>query len=426
MDRDETLATFQSVTGWHDMARCIECLETHGWQLDAAVHAAFSHGEHAPAAAQGARMGGGGGRAPAVNHVNHEVPDAGANDGSPGWFHRTTGVPFVRLATLGMHRPEARRPGSESQRFLDTFELEHGPVHPTPQVGTFREAVDFAKREFKFLVVYIHSPYHQDTPEFVTDVVCTEVMKDFVDDTFVFWMGSVLNPEAYNVSALLRASGYPFVAVITTTIDNHTTVCDAHEGLVGREELMNWLLNIVETQGPQLVVQRAEAEGRVMDRRIREEQDQAFEDSLLQDQIREREMREKEERDRIAAADAAVIAQEEARRVAEEEGQRVAEEDRRMAQVAACARMFDVPEPQGPDTVLIAFRLPQGERKQRRFNGADPVQRLYDYVKAFGDLEFEHFEVCTNLPKVVYADRGVSLDEAGLAPQAMLFVQEAL
>ena len=36
--------------------------------------------------------------------------------------------------------------------------------------------------------------------------------------------GSVLNPEAYNVSALLRASGYPFVAVITTTIDNHTTV----------------------------------------------------------------------------------------------------------------------------------------------------------------------------------------------------------
>jgi len=81
-------------------------------------------------------MGGGGGRAPAVDHVNHEAPDAGANDGAPGWFHRTTGVPFVQLATLGMHRPEPRRPGSESQRFLDKFELEHGPVHPTPQVSS--------------------------------------------------------------------------------------------------------------------------------------------------------------------------------------------------------------------------------------------------------------------------------------------------
>ena len=73
---------------------------------------------------------------------------------------------------------------------------------------------------------------------------------------------------------LLRASGFPYVAVITTTIDNQTTVCDAHEGpegvqltglvmhlagLVSREALMNWLMNIMETQGPQLVAQRAEA-----------------------------------------------------------------------------------------------------------------------------------------------------------------------
>jgi hypothetical protein len=39
---------------------------------------------------------------------------------------------------------------------------------------------------------------------------------------------------------------------------------------------MDWLINIMETQGPQLVAMRAEAEERLMDRRIREEQDAAY------------------------------------------------------------------------------------------------------------------------------------------------------
>ena len=58
-----------------------------------------------------------------------------------------------------------------------------------------------------------------------------QVMQDFVDDNFVFWTGTLLFAEGYNASSLLRASGFPYLAVITT-IDNQTTVCDAHEGLV--------------------------------------------------------------------------------------------------------------------------------------------------------------------------------------------------
>ena len=38
-----------------------------------------------------------------------------------------------------------------------------------------------------------------------------------------------------------------------------------------------------------------------------------------------------------------------------------------------------------------------------------PGQLLYDYLEAFGDIEFEQFEVATNLPKVVYSDRSVTL-----------------
>ena len=44
---------------------------------------------------------------------------------------------------------------------------------------------------------------------------------------------------------------------------------------------MNWLTNIMDTQGPQLVAMRAEVEERLMDRRIREEQDAAFQVRVL-------------------------------------------------------------------------------------------------------------------------------------------------
>ena len=139
------------------------------------------------------------------------------------------------------------RPVNDTQRFIELFNRDHGTVHPTAQVSTFREAVTAAKRDYKFLLVYLHSPHHQDTPAFLRDTLCTEVLQDFVDDHFVFWMGSLLYAEGYKASSLLSASGFPYLAVITT-IDNVTTVCDAHEGVASAEDVMNWLINIMDTQ----------------------------------------------------------------------------------------------------------------------------------------------------------------------------------
>ena len=44
---------------------------------------------------------------------------------------------------------------------------------------------------------------------------------------------------------------------------------------------MEWLINIMETQGPQLVAMRADADERLTDRRIREEQDAAYQVSCV-------------------------------------------------------------------------------------------------------------------------------------------------
>jgi hypothetical protein len=43
-----------------------------------------------------------------------------------------------------------------------------------------------------------------------------------------------------SLSQLLRAAGFPFVAVLTT-LDGRTTVCDAHEGM-----LMDYIIRIID------------------------------------------------------------------------------------------------------------------------------------------------------------------------------------
>ena len=181
-------------------------------------------------------------------------------------------------------------------------------------------------------------------------------------------------------------------------------------------------------QGPQLVAMRAEAQERLMDRRIREEQDNAYEEALLQHQ--EREQREAEEQERSRRESAIKQAQEAeaaaaAREAEEAERCKAQEKAARKEQLRAGFEAEDEAAA-GPGTALMAFKLPCGARLQRRFLASQPVQRLYDYLDAYGNIEFQEFEIATNLPRVVYNDGSISIEEAGLAPQAMLFVSERL
>ena len=75
----------------------------------------------------------------------------------------------------------------------------------------------------------------------------------------------------------------------------------------------------------------------------------------------------------------------------------------------------------------VLVRFPNGERKERRFNNSTAtVQTLYDYVDSSGCLgDGEDYSLVSNFPRTVYGSekRGLTLKEAGLHPQASLFVE---
>ena len=83
------------------------------------------------------------------------------------------------------------------------------------------------------------------------------------------------------------------------------------------------------------------------------------------------------------------------------------------------------PDP-GPTTTTVSVRLPDGSRTQRRFVNSWKVGTLFDFVDTAPSVPALHYSLVSNFPRRVFTrdgDEELTLEEAGLHPQAVLFVQ---
>lgn len=103
---------------------------------------------------------------------------------------------------------------AEAEEFLRNFEHEYGDFHPDFQRTSLTEALRDAGQQFKFLFVYLHSPEHANTPLFCERTLCSEPVVQFVNENFVAWGGDVRTSEGFQMSNSLKASTYPFCAVV--------------------------------------------------------------------------------------------------------------------------------------------------------------------------------------------------------------------
>lgn len=132
------------------------------------------------------------------------------------------GVVNFGLGALGLNGSERRGDqGSsvpsgtaEAEDFLRKFEQEYGDVHPNFQMTSFMDALRLAGQQFKFLFVYLHSPEHANTPLFCERTLCSEPVVQFVNENFVAWGGDVRSSEGFQMSNSLKASTFPFCAVV--------------------------------------------------------------------------------------------------------------------------------------------------------------------------------------------------------------------
>ncbi|CAN1299707.1 Plant UBX domain-containing protein 10 [Linum perenne] len=253
------------------------------------------------------------------------------------------------------------------------------------------EALQQSRDAYKLLFVYLHSPDHSDSPVFCEETLCSEVLTEFVNHNFVSWGGSIRASEGFKMSSSLKASRYPFCAVVMPATNQRIALLQQIEGPQSPEEMLTLLQRVLEESAP------------ARERQRREEQER------LEQEAAEAERKRKEEEEARERA---------AEEAAEREAARV-----RMRQEKASS--LGVEPEKGADVTQVLVRFPAGERKERRFHSSTTIQSLYDFVDSLGYIEVEDYSLVSNFPRTVYGNekRSLSLKEAGLHPQASLFVE---
>eukprot|EP00192_Tetraselmis_astigmatica_P005709 CAMPEP_0117665772 /NCGR_PEP_ID=MMETSP0804-20121206/9999_1 /TAXON_ID=1074897 /ORGANISM="Tetraselmis astigmatica, Strain CCMP880" /LENGTH=459 /DNA_ID=CAMNT_0005473229 /DNA_START=125 /DNA_END=1504 /DNA_ORIENTATION=+ len=316
-------------------------------------------------------------------------------------------------------------PQSAATRFIEAFHDAYGESCPAWQASSWQEAAGRAHREFKFLMVYLHSSEHQDTPSFCQNILCNTAFVEYVNENFVVWGGDVCYSDAFGLAQSIKATTFPSVALLLGSSSRLRLVCLLEGRSYNAETLMARLLSAVDDHGAQLVVDRTEAQEREMNRMLREQQDREYQESLEQDRLRE----EAVEAERRAAEEAVRAAEEEEARIrAGEEAEARRQRDFQAAiakrRAKAYAAVTEEPPAGTPGSCPVRVRMPDGSNLQRRFLTTDKVQALYDYVDIQEGFEILKYNLVSNFPHCVYEGekRGLTLAEAGLAG-AMLLIQ---
>ncbi|ELT92191.1 hypothetical protein CAPTEDRAFT_228273 [Capitella teleta] len=428
-EQTEKLLQFQDLTGIDDIERCKQFLVTNNWDLEVAVQTRFGEQENRRNIYEDSDVDTE--RQPRIPVVNTNPSDQRVftvmqhrPSGIFGWaFYLLSRFLDIFRFAFSLIRRDPRRyvtnPTQDVRDFISEFEDKYGPEHPPFHRGTYAEALNAAKRDLNFLMVYLHGDDHQDTPEFCRDTLTRADIKEFFSNQIVFWACSVNKPEGYRVSQALREVTYPFLALICLR-QNRMTVIARFQGLMNPEELLEKVQRTIRDNESWLIAARADRDERNFNNQLRQEQDEAFLESLRADQEKERKKREEEE----------LKEKEE-----EEERNKLLEEEREKEKLQRRKEQLRdelpaEPTSDDPNVIKILLKLPSGIRLERRFLKTHSLQHLHNYVLVH-EAAPDDFQIVTNFPRRVLPTHPTddvpippSFEDVGLGKSELLFVHD--
>ncbi|OWF50061.1 FAS-associated factor 2-like [Mizuhopecten yessoensis] len=434
-EQTEKLIQFQDLSGIEEIRRCQEILQQHNWDIEVAVQDTFNEREGAPSVFNEPPPP----AEPRQPTMNLQPPDQRVftvarrpPQGFFQWSYYVVMFPFrfaytsildILKFVFRLIRPDPRRnvtdPVGDVERFLAKYNELYGDEHPAFYRGSYSQALNDAKRELRFLLVYLHGDDHQDTHSFCRNTLGNPDVRDFINGRVLFWACNTNSPEGYRVSRALRENTYPFLALVVLR-QNKMTVVARIEGPVDGQELTEKLERVMTDNETSLIAARAEREERNFTQTLRREQDEAYLESLRADQEKERTRRgdlEKLEQEKQKVVDA------------EMERQRMLEE-RELRKEDLRNSIPPEPAADHPDRVQIVLKLPHGDRVQRRFLKSDSLKHLYHFAFCHEQCP-DDFHIVTNFPRRTLpcepteeVPEPPSFGEVGLGKMEMLFIQD--
>jgi len=286
------------------------------------------------------------------------------------------------------------------------------------QASGFEAVRQQAQQNKSLILVYVHSLLHPQSERLCRNLLChTDVLK-FCQQDGVMALGlSVSTAAGLQLQQLLQLQALPCLALLQPTGSSTIALHFRAQGPALLNLPVDRLLRMFREAHQQQQSALAEQMARQMEREeeaaLRRSQEEEYEAALAAD-------RERQEQ------------QDMERRKAKEEEERAEAEERAKEQKAeeeiGWAISLLQPEPEAGGTKL-RFVLPSGAKLNRRFGKDETVAAL----RAFLFLHFKDNEIgitnigmSTNFPRRTYSeeDNDLSLEAAGLVPQAVIMVQD--
>ncbi|KAL8828623.1 MAG: hypothetical protein Q9191_002482 [Dirinaria sp. TL-2023a] len=307
-------------------------------------------------------------------------------------------------------------PRDNAIRFAREFEEEYGSHNLRFYQDGYAQAYDLAKKDLKFLLVVLISPEHDETSSFVRETLLSQEVVGYIDDprnNIILWGGTVQDSEAYQVSAALNCTKFPFAALISHTPQDSTTSMSTIARISGPlppSAFAARLRTAISRQSSALERVRSTRNEQQAARNLREEQNTAYERSLAQDRERARQRRE---------AEAARLRAETEEKVKLEAAE---QEHRNLEQWRRWRAQSIPPEPAAhvAGASRVSIRMPSGERVIRKFEASTSMEELYAFVECHGSepsekttasnpANYEHcykFRLVSPIPRQVYSTDG--------------------
>ncbi|CEG76060.1 hypothetical protein RMATCC62417_11005 [Rhizopus microsporus] len=272
-------------------------------------------------------------------------------------------------------------PRSEADRFLRNFESTYGTIHPSFFEGSYTQALNTSKKESKYMMVILISEEHDDNDAFCRSILTSPELLDFLrHHKVIVWGGNIRYTEAFQVSNILEATTYPFIAIIglhspssSVSLSNlKLSVIDRIEGQTNPTSIIRRFENVMARTESTMNRLRSEHQQREQEQRLREEQEQAYAESLRID--REREIRMQQERQEA---------------IAREHDRLMEQRNRELYIRYLCQKISTnmTNPPENEKVTKISFRMADGSRAIHKFKGSDTLEDLYQFVEAYPYME---------------------------------------
>ena len=324
------------------------------------------------------------------------------------------------LRALGI-LPALASAADTAGQFHAEFERDYGETHPVFFRGSCSQALQRAKREGKFLLVYVHGASSSGTPMFLTSILNSALFAAYTDENFIFWVADVATLDGRAVLRALPVRTSPVLAllVLGARQEGAAQLLGCVPGIgITDEQTVSRLQALAGQWEHLLEASRNEARERENDRLLREEQESEYARALAEDQAREAVEREAAELEARRAQEAADAAERQARLEREEiEAFERRQEERRK-------KGKQLPAEPGDGTCIVV-KLPDGQRLKRFFDKESKLQIVVDWIESCS-LDIYEFDLVSNFPRkqLTVDDRRKTLEELGLHPASTLFTKE--